>query len=346
MWADYDSSLPIRSESDGADERVHVKIVDGSSGAVNQATVDSDKNLHIECHGNRADDTADIVLTLSELGYANTDGVYEADDNSDPGNIGLIGHVRNATPGDTHQTIRWTGVNGTTATTVWAMDVSLHDEDGNPYSDSNPLFVAIDSDNNTVDVSIDGVYNVSTNADPDNIGLIAHTRATTPADAQQTLRLTGVNGTADDTVWALDVALHDGDGDAYTESNPLPVSFEESGGVEVHDYDTGAAIVKDATDDHDYSVANGDVFYLRQIWASASGKLKIEVQIGDGGASEIFTTKFVGFNSTADPNISIDFGRDPLKVTGTVNTTTVKIIRTNLDNQAQDVYSTIIGDTH
>ena len=43
--ADYDSGLPIRSEVDGTDERVHVKIVDGTTDpAVNQTRVDSDNN--------------------------------------------------------------------------------------------------------------------------------------------------------------------------------------------------------------------------------------------------------------------------------------------------------------
>lgn len=62
---------------------------------------------------------------------------------------------------------------------------------------------------NEIGVDIDGVYNVTTNADPDNMGLIGHTRAASPTDAEQTERITsGV--IADDlpsaNVHALDVA--------------------------------------------------------------------------------------------------------------------------------------------
>jgi len=59
-----------------------------------------------------------------------------------------------------------------------------------------------------VDVDIDGVYNVATNPDPDNIGLISHERHPTPGDAQQIMRTTAANPTADgldgDIIVALD----------------------------------------------------------------------------------------------------------------------------------------------
>ena len=260
--ADYDSGLPIRSEVDGTDERVHVKIVDGTTDpAVNQTRVDSDNNLHIEVHGNRADDATDVVLRLSELGATVIDGLYHADDNSDPANIALVAHTRNATPGDTQSTERLT---------------SIEDSGG--------------------------------------------------------------------TVRALDVSLHDEDGEAYSQSNPLPVTLEESEGDEVHDYDKGVAIAKDATSTHDYSVGSGDTFSFQQLLTSASGKMKVEVQIGDGAASEVFSEVAVRFNSTASPEADVNW-KVPIVVVRTANTTTVRVIRTNLDNQPQDLYSTIVGIT-
>jgi len=48
------------------------------------------------------------VNVLNDLN-CDLDGVYNVSTNADPDNVGLIGHVRNATPGDTHQTLRWTG---------------------------------------------------------------------------------------------------------------------------------------------------------------------------------------------------------------------------------------------
>lgn len=252
--ADYDSSLPIRSEADGTDERVHVKIVDGTnSPAVNQVEVDADNNLHVEIHGN---DPAgvDRVVRTSELGALTPDGLYDVADNTKPGNTGLIVHTRAASPGDAEQVIRQTGIS---AGSVHAADISLHDEDGVPYS----------------------------------------------------------------------------------ASNPLPVTSVDSEGTEVNNYDTTAAVAAGASDNHDYTVTAATTLKLSQIWASASGKLKIEVQIESGVATDVFATRFVGFNSTATPNIDIDI-KEAISVAAGVR---VRVIRTNKDNQPMDVYSTISG---
>ena len=255
--ADYDSSLPIRSEADGTDERVHVKVVDGTTPS-QRMIVDTDGNAHVELHGNDSGGT-DRVVKLSESG----------------------------------------------------------------------------------NVALNGDYDVSTNSNPSSSALIAHDRGASIDETSQNKRVTAVAG-ADNTV-CLDIALRDESGVAFSATNPLPVALQQSEGTEVHDYDTAAAVASDATSNHDYSVANGVTFELREIWASASGKMKIEVQIGDGGVTEVFSSVFVGFNSTANPNIKIDFPNTPISVVGTANNTTVRIIRTNLDNQAQDLYSTIIG---
>lgn len=149
--ADYDSGLPIRTEADGTDERVHVKIVDGTNPAVNQTTVDSDKNLHVEGHGN---DPAgvDRVIKTSEEGSTDIDGVYDVTGNTEPANIGVVTQERNAASADSRQTEQITGKRGTVDTTVVAMDVSLHDEDGNKYTTSNPLPVVVSDSEGGVDV--------------------------------------------------------------------------------------------------------------------------------------------------------------------------------------------------
>ncbi len=251
--ADYDSSLPIRSEADGTDERVHVKIVDGTTPS-QRATVDTDGNVHIEVHGNDPAGT-DRVLRLSELGALTPDGVYDVSDNTLPGNVGLIASVRDAAPSDTTQTQRLTAVTGSSPNTVRALDISLHDEAGNPY----------------------------------------------------------------------------------TNANPLPVTVSESEGTEVNDYDTASAVAAAASSDHDYT-AVGD-FILTQVSASASGKCKVQIAIESGVATDTFTNRFVLFNSTANPNME-KILREPITVAAGVR---VRVIRTNLDNQAQDLYSTISG---
>lgn len=136
--ADFDSSLPIRSEADGADERVHIKICDGTTAAT-MAQVDVDNNLHIEVHGDRADDQADVVLRLSETGDVNSDGVYDANNNSNPSSNGVVGHVRDATPAITDLTNRITSTQGSDDTTHWSLDVSMHDGNGDAISGSNPM---------------------------------------------------------------------------------------------------------------------------------------------------------------------------------------------------------------
>lgn len=249
--ADYDSSLPIRSEADGADERVHVKIVDGATPS-QMATVDSDLNVHVEAHGN---DPAgvDRILRTSEQGHA----------------------------------------------------------------------------------AINGVYDVASNTDPSQVGLVAHTRAATPGDSDQTKRLTAITNS---TVCALDVAIRDEAGAAFSASNPLPVTSVDSEGTEVNDH-SSATVAASGSTNHDYTVTALTTLKLSQVHASASGKMKVVVSVETGVASGSFTTRFVGFNSTANPNVHIPVNENITVAAGV----RVRVAKTNLDNQSQDLYSTISG---
>jgi hypothetical protein len=117
---------------------------------------------------------------------------------------------------------------------VVAKRVILVDECGDKYNDGNPLPVTIPDVSITVgdlDVQVDGVYDSVNNLDPDNVGLIGHTRAVTPGDPQQNNRLTSItNG----DVHALDVSVHNSDGTAVDNTNPLPVTFAEPDIVPTH----------------------------------------------------------------------------------------------------------------
>jgi len=129
-------------------------------------------------------------------------------------------------------------------------------------------------------------------------------------------------------------------GAAVSTSNPIPVVVTSTvPGTAVENYKDATAIAAAGTDNHDYTVTAGKTLNLARIWASASGKLKIEVQIESGVGTGTFATKFVGFNSTATPNIDITV-YSPIQVAAGVR---VRIITTNKDNQAQDLYSTIEG---
>lgn len=123
-------------------------------------------------------------------------------------------------------------------------------------------------------------------------------------------------------------------------TNPVPVVISvDNPGTEVNNYNTASAVAAGATSNHDYTVTAGKTLLLTQIEASASGKMKIEVQIETGVATGVFNTRFVQFSSTAETNMSISL-RAPIAVAAGVR---VRVIRTNKDNQAQDVYSTICG---
>jgi hypothetical protein len=252
--ADYASGLPVRTEADGADERLHVKVVDGTTPA-QRMTVDTDGNAHVEMHGNDPAGT-DRVVRTSELGALTPDGVYDVADNTKPGNLGIIASSRDAAPSDSTQTERITSVTDSGGT-VKALDMSLHDENGN----------------------------------------------------------------------------------AYTPANPLPVTISESEGTEVNDYNTAASVAASATSNHDYTVTALNTLTFTQFSASASGKCKIVVSVETAVASGVFTPKFVMFNSTANPNMDKTL-REPMTVAAGVR---VRIARTNLDNQPQDLYSTISG---
>lgn len=252
--SDIASSLPIRSEADGTDARVHVKIVDGTT-PTQRATVDTDGNVHVEIHGNGPAGT-DTVVRTSEQGALTPDGIYDVANNTLPGNIGLIGHTRSATPNETTQTERLTSIE---------------------------------------------------------------------------------NGAG--TVRALDISLHDEAGEAYSASNPLAVVVVESEGTEINDYNTAAAVAANASSNHDYTVTALKTLQLTQISAAASGKMKIVIAIETGVATDVFTTKFVMFSSTAFPSLEKVL-KEPIAVAAGVR---VRVIRTNIDNQAQDLYSTISG---
>ena len=185
----------------------------------------------------------------------------------------------------------------------------------------------------------DGVYGAVNNTKPGNVGLIASARNASPDDTTQTQRLTAVtNGSKR----LLDVSIHDEAGATYSATNPLPVTITATeGGTALHNYSTTANIVANASDNHTYTSA-GVTTYVKSIKATASGKMKIEIQVdADGVGAGTFATFYVGFNSTANPNINYEFPEPIVLASGAV----LRVIRTNKDNQAMDVYSTINGNT-
>lgn len=108
--------------------------------------------------------------------------------------------------------------------------------------------------------------------------------------------------------------------------------------TEIHNYDTSAAVASDTADNHDYTVT-GTTFLLKSVIAAASGGLKIEVQTGPVAS---LVTRAVAFIAKEGGHVQLNF--DPPIEVPVTSTGTVRVIRTNRQGQAQDVYSTIIGN--
>lgn len=128
---------------------------------------------------------------------------------------------------------------------------------------------------------------------------------------------------------------------ANTTANSLtnPIFVQSVNAVitgEVNDYNTGAAVAAAGTSNHDYTVTA--TMKLKSVICSASGKGKFTLQVGPVAS---LVTKGVQFSTPTDPNVRFEFD-PPIEIPST-STGTVRIVRLNRENQAQDVYSTIIG---
>ncbi len=165
------------------------------------------------------------------------------------------------------------------------------------------------------------------------------------AFATDTVDVSGSDVTATVTAVDLDIRdlsastdsvqanLFDEAGVAYSQANPLPVELtQDQSGDEIVDFNTSAAVAAGASVNHDYTVSVGKLFLGEEAWISGSGKLKAELLVN--GA-----IKWVGFNSTANPNIRIPLEKIMKANAGEV----IRFTITNRDKQPQDVYSTIAG---
>lgn len=73
----------------------------------------------------------------------------------------------------------------------------------------------------------------------------------------------------DDASDSVAAHLFDENGAAYTPANPLPVQIEANvSGDDVCDYQTSAAVAKDASVNHDYTVSVGKTFLGEEAWIS------------------------------------------------------------------------------
>ena len=124
-----------------------------------------------------------------------------------------------------------------------------------------------------------------------------------------------------------------------TAANPVPVTIEDAPGTHINDFKDAASIAAGALDNHDYTVTAGKTLHLNQIEASASGKARMQISVETGVATGVFTIRFVRFNSTAAPDMSVILQNSILVAAGV----RVRVVMSNTDKAAQDLYSTICG---
>jgi hypothetical protein len=146
-----------------------------------------------------------------------------------------------------------------------------------------------------------------------------------------------ISGIVNIGVGSISIANFEALGSSVVVTNTVNVA-EGARENTVQDYYSGVAIAAGGSDIHFYTSTGS--FYLQKVEASASGKLKIII----GTGSPSVTHKAVGFNSTATPNVDIDFGANAIFVG---SESIVSIVRVNREaTSAQDLYSTIIGYTN
>jgi hypothetical protein len=154
----------------------------------------------------------------------------------------------------------------------------------------------------------------------------------------QTLRVTANQGTPNTAANAWPISITSG-GAANSATNPVFVTVSDVVGTPINVYTDSAAVASKASVNVDYTVSAGKTFYTDQIWATGSGLMKIQVQYETAAASGTFNTFWVGFNSTATPNILIPVPNEKTQVTGA----RIRMVVTNLDTSAQDLYTTLSG---
>jgi hypothetical protein len=158
------------------------------------------------------------------------------------------------------------------------------------------------------------------------------------ATGAQTLRVAANQGAPNTAANAWPISITSG-GSLNSPTNPIFVSSSDVAGNSVDNYQTSASLAAGSSVSLDYTVSAGKTFYTRQFWAAGSGKIKLQCEYETAAASGIFNTFWVGFNSTADTNILIPVPSAKTQVTGA----RIRMVISNLDLAAQDVYSTLSG---
>lgn len=360
--ADIDSNLPIFSRS--TSDPVIVSADTSANAASNPIfTQLTDGSTNIGVTGNALDvnvASGSVTVTATDLDIRDLDHTQDSVELGDGTNL-LDFVVVNSAYGATPTSMPIAGKYESTPTTYDDGDATplLVDANGRLQVDvisgggSNDSVIVDDSAFTIGTDSVTAIGCLADETSPDSVdeGDVGLARMT--LDRKQLMVLT--DATTDANRLAIDGSGHaqvdlaavsatavpvSADGNANTESNPIFVQVVSGAlsGIEVIDYDTSASVATDATDNHDYTVTGTKTLKVQRCYGSASGAQKIEISSGPLAS---LASKAVLFTSMANPNWSIDFG-GLLEVPDT-STGTLRIARTNRDEAAMDVYSTVIG---
>lgn len=162
------------------------------------------------------------------------------------------------------------------------------------------------------------------------------------ADGGNSITVDAVQLDIDDLNLTDDAVRVSGNATANSETNPIFVKNVQSvvSGIEVHDYNTAAAVASDTSNTHTYTVT-GSTFLLRSIIVSGSGNIKAEIKVGPTASTVTKAVVFLNGREGDTQQITFDH---PIEVPVT-GTGIVEVVRTNRQGAATDVYSTIIGTT-
>lgn len=307
--SDYNSSLPIRTENAGD---VAIKIVDGTITS-QQLKIESDGSINVNTTISSVEITNDVGnpipvsatdLDIRDLAFA-TDKVDASGSevSLDSATLAALENI-----------------------TVSATDLDIR----------NLVFATDKVDVTGSSVSISGTPTVDISA-----ASLAALESITVQNGAGASAVNIQDGGNSITVDASDLDIRNlthasdsikvGDGADFLAINTDgSINTKQVLAAGIADYNTAAAVAAAASSTHTYT-STGD-FYLTGVESTGSGKSKVTVTVNS-------VVKATLFNSTSTPNMSIEFKAPLLVTTGQ----TVVITRTNRDNQAQDLFSTIMG---
>lgn len=343
--ADSDFATLVSKDRDANSQtnQIFVGITDGTE----LALVDASGNLNVILAANDGVDIGDVDVTsvIPGVGATNLGKAVDAVGGAADVGVALLALRDDAlttlTPVDGDYVRLRVNSTGALHVTSTSLDNSAIAVDDSAFT------VAVDS------VSVSGFLADETTPDSVDEGDIGAARMT--LDRKILTRIVGASDADRLDVNATGQAQIDIAATSLAASTPIPVSATAAQNTalnpifvqvvstaltsdEIHDYDTAAALASDTADNHDYTVT-GATFLLKSVIFAASGGLKAEIQTGPLAS---LVTIAVGFIVKQGGVHQLFF--DPPREVPVASTGTIRVIRTNRQGAAQDVYSTIIGN--